>query len=166
MLNIVSKLEDCRESRSLRVRHDALAVVLEELLGCLQKEVGEIGQGDMREIIAAQEHASNELTETTRPFRQHGAENDNALEILLAKQESESGFEYVISLMAFPGQAFDFCGWSNGIEAIPREVLDLTKDQVADAAARLESALLILSKVYEEPDSTICQAARQLDKSM
>lgn len=165
MDSFIRELQTCLESTDLRAKHDALTRMIEGFLLVLVEEVGEVGGGGRREILHAQDALRTDDPACSEPFLQHSSDNDCALELTIGEAIAFDGSPYSISLMAFPGREWDFFGWSNGLDAVRCEVLELSRDGVTMAAKRLSCALVILSKVYTNHNGTLCATVRNLEES-
>jgi len=162
MIDYAEKLKTCIDSPNLGARHQCLIQVIEEIIPVLNDEIGEIGGGAIREIMEIQEKYKGRISEELIPFSSENDGHNTYLNVVFGEIGNNED-KYKIGIVAetpWHGN-WDFLGWS-GLDAMPHDIRELSRDEVSLAAKRFSHALSILNEVYKEPGGVIDQIVKGL----
>jgi len=165
MENYAENLKACINSPNLAMRHQCLIQVIEEIIPVLNNEIGEIGGAAIREILDLQEQYKEKSTEEVFPFSSESDDHNTYLYIVFGEIDKD-GQKYKVGIVAetpWHGN-WDFLGWS-GLDSMPHDIRELSRNEVSMAAKRFSHAMFILNEVFHEPGGTIDKIVKGLKNS-
>lgn len=165
MSEFIEKLDMCINSPNLGKRHQCLIDLVAGLLSILNSEIGEIGDGAIREIIDVQKRLGEEISPEILPLSSAADDHDTCLNIVLGAVNAND-IKYDIGVyIAIPWNGdWDFLGWS-GTESMACDIRALSRSDVTTAAKRLAVAVIVLDEVFREPSNTLANMAEELKRS-
>jgi hypothetical protein len=165
MNNYVDKIQTCISSTHLGKRHQILIGLINDTIPILNQEIGEIGAGAIHEILEIQNRYESRLSKDLLPFSSQTDSCETNLYVTLGELDN-NGQSYPIGILAETSRRCDwsYLGW-DGMESMPYDVRGLSRKAVAIAAKRLAVGILILDEVFHEPNSTLSNLAKELEKS-
>lgn len=154
-----SNLIFCTTSTNLAEKQTALAHAVMGTVKVLNREIGQLGGGSVREILKFQELARLGGM-LQQPFNFNAEEKDQRLKITIGRisflAESQGKMTDLTLTIAFSERynRWDYsCSTEN--ENILSNVLEFTSDEIQIAVRILSSAILILNDVYKTPGSPL-----------
>jgi len=165
MKNYAEKLQVCIKSPNLAKKHQCLIEVIEEIIPVLNNEIGEIGGAAIKEILDVQKQYKEKVADDLLSFSSESDGHNTYLYIVLGENDYEDQ-KYKIGIVAetpWHGN-WDFLGWS-GLDSMPHDIRELSRDEVIIAAKRFSYAMFILNEVFKEPGGTIDKIVNELQNS-
>ena len=149
----------CTTSTNLAEKQTALAHAVMGTVKVLNREIGKLGGGSVREILKFQELARMGGM-LHQPFIFDAEEKEQRLKIIIGRisflAESQGNMPDLTLSIAFSegSNRWDYL-CSTDSESILSNVLEFTSDEIQIAVRILSSAILILNDVYKTPDSPL-----------